>query len=234
MPKGIVSALALAAVAVGVIVAFQMRGDDGGPPTSSARKPESNDARTPRESAGMPPAGPRSPTAPDAAPPREPATSDHPAVRRQLAYRDLESRLRSYLAGADRLPSETRRTQADALMQAVVEAERIGTLLPPEALALQIALLRARAGESGEWRAEADALTARYRLESDARERAARSALERDPRFVEYKRREVEIVREIMALPETVGGRPRDAILRERLDEARRATWGDAERAPIR
>lgn len=238
MPKGIVSALALAALAVGVIVAFQLGGSDAPRTPGKVVDAAPVEPRSPAASAASPsvatPAGQPSATRPDATPDGELPASDHPAVRRQRAHRELEGRLRTFFAGADRLPVQARRAEADALLAAVLEGERTGALLPPEAVALRIALMRARAGDSEEWRAEADALTERYRSESEARERAARSARETDPRFVDYKRRELEIVREVMALPENVGGRPRDAILRERLDEARRAAWGNATGAPGR
>jgi hypothetical protein len=110
------------------------------------------------------------------------------------------------------------------VLQAQVQRrEGKGELSAAEALLLEIGLIKATARDEAEQAALATAVAERYRLRTEQRERAW--AAQPKPRFDTYKRREAEIVWEVMAMRQMPGGVSRDEYLRQRLQQAREQAY---------
>jgi hypothetical protein len=135
--------------------------------------------------------------------------------------------VRDFFDSAEALSDEERALRAAALRERIAEQERGGGLLPAEALLLKLALLRVTTDDPAVLDHESRSLTESYR-----EAQAARTPAAPDPRFEAYKRRESEIVREVLALEEIPEGLTRDEYLRRRLRDLRSEVHSSASTEP--
>lgn len=165
-------------------------------------------------------------TAPETAAPARPDAQPD-ALKRYPEQRLFVDEVRDFFDAAGELPEEEREGRAAALRERIAEQEREGGLLPAEALMLKLALLRATSDDPAVLDHESRRL-----IESHQRARAERAPAPPDPRFETYKRRESEIVREVLALEEIPGGLTRDEYLRRRLRDLRSEVYSGANAEP--
>ena len=187
-----------------------------------------------KKSNGAPPASHRSSTssgsAPESAPPTELSDSTsppQPRVQRAFQAYDEYRRLfrvsdavREYLDTRDALTPSEREYREVELRRQLDQLEAENRLSAGEALALKLALI-ARDDEPA--KAEGLALIERYDRERKARLAAFRA--NPDPEFQNYKTREAEIVREVMAMEHYPDGLTRNEYLAQRLAGARQAAY---------
>jgi hypothetical protein len=182
---------------------------------------------------------PPAPEAPAAQPaaeqdvPSTPAKPPTPAKRQQLLaapqvqqhQRRLEfhNGFRAFIASAASLDASERESQAAALAKQIDEYETRGELALSEALLLQTALIQATVADEAEQKSRAEALAARYKAISAARE--AERDKTQPQAFTRYKQDERRIVEEVMAMEHIPGGLSRDQYLRQRLQEAREQAY---------
>lgn len=154
--------------------------------------------------------------------PAPPANEDDPAVRWQ-AFTRFKERTLGFLRDGAGLEPERRRAEADALCEQVRQYAAGRYLAGGEALMLEVALTRKGIDDPAERDARIADIAARYRAaaEQAAQERAAAP----DPRFLDYKAREKEIVAQVMAMSEIPGGIDRDEYLRRQLQAAREQAY---------
>jgi hypothetical protein len=157
-----------------------------------------------------------------------PAAQQTTRPARPPQQQSFGAEVRDFFDSAGALGDEERERRAAALRERITERERDGLLLPPEALMLRLALLRATIDDPAVLDHESRSLVEAAR-EAEA---ATRGSAPPDPRFAAYKQREAEIVREVMALDEVPGGLPRDEYLRRRLSDLRSELHGDASPEP--
>lgn len=171
-------------------------------------------AATPAAAASVRAAAPTSPATP--------AAGEDPAVRWQ-AFTRFKERTLSFLRDGARLEPERRRAEADALHEQVQQYAAGRYLAGGEAMMLEIALARRGIDDPAERDARIADVAARYRIaaEQAAQERASSP----DPRFLDYKAREKEIVARVMAMDEVPGGIDRDEYLRRQLQSAREQAY---------
>ncbi len=143
------------------------------------------------------------------------AAYDQSIVKKVLVFRDD---LQSFIREAELLPAQDHEPKARELLAEVDLFSATGYLTGPEALALQLSLLK-YALPADEYRATADKLVsdARQRAEEAEREWAARS----DPKLEHYRSEERRIVEEAATMDEYPEGMTQQAYLRQRLMELR-------------
>jgi hypothetical protein len=215
--RWIAIALGLASVLV-VVAAIALRGGcDGRAPVAPAGEGAAA-ARQPGSPPGLP-SDARGPA--PALPPGELAQLP-PGARRYQELRAFQEEARVFFAEQADLPELERETRAAALRKELAEMKREGLLLPAEALVIELGLLEASASDPAVYEHEARLLLEESEREARRRAEASRA----DPRFEAYKRREAELVREVMALEEIPGGRSRNDYLRERLQQLRSEIYG--------
>ncbi|MET1076529.1 MAG: hypothetical protein ABWY06_00760 [Pseudomonas sp.] len=127
---------------------------------------------------------------------------------------------RNYLAQAADLDARERERQAGRLAEQIDAYEARDELALSEALLLQVALIRASGADAATQQKRADALSARYRGLS-----VARQAPQTSPQFERYKVEEQQIVAEVLGLTLLPPGLSRDQYLRQRLQAAREAAY---------
>jgi hypothetical protein len=179
--------------------------------------PPEQGAQTRGEAAPIP-----SETTPGAALP--PGAGLPPEARRYHELRTLQEEVRAFFGEQHELPAAERDVRAAALRKQVEERQRDGLLSPQEALLLELGLLEASLDDPAVYEHEARELIEKRQEEAERRRSEASGGP--DPRFETYKRREAEVVREVMALEEIPGGRPRGEYLRERLQRVRSEVYG--------
>jgi hypothetical protein len=203
-------------LAVALLVAIALRG--GRDPRAPAAAPE-----------GAQPAEARRPASPprgaDAVLRQEEVAELPPEMRRYQELRAFQEEARAFFAQQDELSEVEREARAAALREQVVAKQREGLLVPGEALLLELGLLKATLDDPAVYEHEARALIEKHEQEVERRREEAASRP--DPRFDAYKRREAEVVREVMALEEIPEGRSRADYLRERLQRLRSEIYGD-------
>lgn len=198
-------ALLAAGVALAAIVAgtARMRGDDAravspAPPTASA------------SDAGVDPEARRLLATPQAR-----------AWRSRKAF---EREVQAFVRGAPRMPMPARERRADALQARIADEAQAGRLSAGERFLLEAAVLRA-VKPKAEHATRLRALAARYRADARLAEARWRAQLASDPRFGDYKRREAEVVAEVMAMSRFPDSLDRDEYLRRRLQAERERAY---------
>jgi hypothetical protein len=163
-----------------------------------------------------------------------PASSGTSAPTQPRAARDrhqernaFTGEVRDFFDSADDLSDREREVRAAALRERIEERERGGALLPQEALLLKLALLRITTDDPAVLDHEGRSL-----VESYQEAQAERVPVPPDPRLELYKRRESEVVREVLALDEIPGGLTRNEYLRRRLRELRSEVYSAATPEP--
>jgi hypothetical protein len=150
------------------------------------------------------------------------APADDPAAEWQ-AFTRFRERTQSFLRDGRNLPPERRRDEAEALSEQVQRYAGDRHLAGGEAMMLEIELTRIGVDDPAELESRLNAIAGRYR---QAAEQAAEAdAAAPDPRFLDYKAREKEIVARVMAMPEIPGGIDRDEYLRQELQTAREQAY---------
>lgn len=161
---------------------------------------------------------------PAAAPARAAASApaDDPIAAWE-AFNRFRERTQSFLRDGRSLPPERRRDEAEALREQVQRYAGDRHLAGGEAMMLEIELTRIGVDDPAELEARLNAIGGRYR--QAAEQAAAADAAAPDPRFLDYKVREKEIVARVMAMPEIPGGIDRDEYLRQELQTAREQAY---------
>ena len=148
-----------------------------------------------------------------------------PAGEREGRHRqaiEFRAAVRNFFDHYRELEAEEREVQAAALRADIEARLASGLLLPPEALALELALLRAAEDDPAVVESERRRIVDAYREAAEA----AGSVQRADPRDAQYRERQAEIAREVMAQHELPDGRSREDVLRERLRELRLEVYG--------
>jgi len=156
--------------------------------------------------------------------------TQHPLTLAYQAYTDFQQHSRRFFDNADRLDEQERQAQLRQLLAGTNQYEQAGKLVPIEALTLKLAMLRYTSASDEDYKSKAKSLIDQYQHVSDAREQAWLANPE--PQFVEYKRQENDIVKEVMAMTVIPDGLSRDEYLRQRLERARIATMGAGGNGP--
>ncbi len=158
------------------------------------------------------------------APAPPPTVTTSPIVQAHEAYTAFQQHSRRFFSEADQLDEQKRQAEMRQLLDGTNRYEAEGKLVPMEALVLKLALLRYSSSGDDDYKIKAKMLIDQYKAQSDLREQAWLT--NPDPQFVEYKRQEQDIVREVMAMTVIPDGLSRDEYLRQRLEQARIATMG--------
>ncbi|QGX40643.1 hypothetical protein [Permianibacter aggregans] len=146
------------------------------------------------------------------------------SVQEYYAYNEFQQQTREFFEQAKELDAEQRRKQMNDIKQGTEHYEQQGKLLPMEALILKLAMLKYTAGDEQDYKDRAKALIDQYQAISDASEQAWLA--NPDPKFIEYKRREMDIVNEVRGMTTIPDGLSRDEYLRQRLQQARIEAMG--------
>lgn len=144
------------------------------------------------------------------------------AYRERLAFQ-RDARL--FARQAASLDPGERARRARNLASAIDRYERAGELSAGETLMLRIGLIRADDGDEASQVRRITDLVERYHAHARARNAAFLQAQRNDRQFNDYKHREARIVREVMAMSRIPGGLPRDAYLRQRLQQERQLAY---------
>jgi len=152
------------------------------------------------------------------------ATEPPEAVKAFLAFNEFQQQTRAFFEQASELNADQQRQQLQDIEQGTEQFEQQGKLLPMEALILKLAMLKYTSRDEQDYKTRAKALIDQYQAISDAREQAWLA--NPDPKFVEYKRREMDIVNEVRDMTIIPDGLSRDEYLRQRLLAARIAAMG--------
>lgn len=147
-----------------------------------------------------------------------------PVVQAHEDYTAFQQNSRRFFSEADQLDEQKRQAEMRQLLDGTNRYEAEGKLVPMEALVLKLAMLRYSSSGDDDYKNKAKVLIDQYKAQSDLREQAWLA--NPDPQFVEYKRQEQDIVREVMAMTVIPDGLSRDEYLRQRLEQARIATMG--------
>lgn len=189
-----------------------------------AAAPERREA--PAKAAPAAVAAPAAPAAstPAPAPPRAaaPTSADDP-VAEWDAFSRFRERMQSFLRDGRNLPPERRRDEAEALRDQVQRYAGDRHLAGGEAMMLEIELTRIGVDDPAELESRLNAIAGRY--QQAAAQAAEAEAAAPDPRFLDYKAREKEIVARVMAMREIPGGIDRDEYLRQELQTAREQAY---------
>lgn len=145
-------------------------------------------------------------------------------VQEYYAYNEFQQQTREFFDNANELDAEQRQKQLNEIEQGTKQYEQQGKLLPMEALILKLAMLKYTASDEQDYKTRAKALIDQYQAISDAREQAWLA--NPDPKFIEYKRREMDIVNEVRDMTTIPDGLSRDEYLRQRLQQARIEAMG--------
>ncbi len=148
----------------------------------------------------------------------------HPVVQAYHAFADFQQHSRGFFDNAERLSEQEKQAQLRQLLDGTNKYEQEGKLVPMEALVLKLAMLRYTSNGDDDYKAKAKNLIDQYKTQSDLREQAWLA--NPDPNFIDYKRQEADIVKDVMAMTVIPDGLSRDEYLRQRLEQARIATMG--------
>ena len=149
---------------------------------------------------------------------------EHPVVQAYQAFSDFQLHSRGFFDNADKLSEQEKQAQLRQLLDGTNKYEQQGKLVPMEALVLKLAMLRYTSSSDDDYKAKAKSLIDQYKAQSDLREQVWLA--NPDPNFIDYKRQENDIVKEVMAMTVIPDGLSRDEYLRQRLEQARIATMG--------
>ena len=149
---------------------------------------------------------------------------EHPVVQAYQAFSDFQQHSRGFFDNADKLNEQEKQAQLRQLLDGTNKYEQEGKLVPMEALVLKLAMLRYTSSGDDDYKAKAKSLIDQYKAQSDLREQAWLA--NPDPNFIDYKRQEADIVKDVMAMTVIPDGLSRDEYLRQRLEQARIATMG--------
>ena len=149
---------------------------------------------------------------------------EHPVVQAYQAFSDFQQHSRGFFDNADKLSEQEKQAQLRQLLDGTNKYEQDGKLVPMEALVLKLAMLRYTSSGDDDYKAKAKSLIDQYKAQSDLREQAWLA--NPDPNFIDYKRQEADIVKDVMAMTVIPDGLSRDEYLRQRLEQARIATMG--------
>lgn len=148
-------------------------------------------------------------------------------VNEHLQFIEFQNRARQLFDHADTLNEQQKQAELKAIQDAAKRYEEQGKLVAMEALLLKLAMLQYTTNGEQEYKDQAQALIESYKAISDAKEQEWLN--NPDPRFVDYKRREQDIVKDVMAMTVIPDGLSRDEYLRQQLEQARIAAMGDGE-----
>ncbi|MDG5500722.1 hypothetical protein [Marinobacter sp. BGYM27] len=138
----------------------------------------------------------------------------------QLSQRlEFQQRLNDFVASAESLDPQARKTQASELETTLSGYEKAGEVSANEGLIVRVALVKASTADAAEQQDAIDRLMAQY--EADAEKKQAAWRVQPKPEFDAYKATETRIVNEVMALETIPEDKSRNDYLRERLMEAR-------------
>ena len=154
----------------------------------------------------------------------DPSSAINPVLQAYQAFTDFQQHSRGFFDNAERLSEQEKQAQLRQLLDGTNKYEQDGKLLPMEALLLKLAMLRYTTSGDDDYKTKAKSLIDQYKAQSDLREQAWLA--NPDPNFVDYKRQEADIVKEVMAMTVIPDGLSRDEYLRQRLEQARIATMG--------
>lgn len=177
---------------------------------------------SPQSERAMTPAPAAAPSAGSDAVPAD--LRDHPVVQAYQAFSDFQQHSRGFFDNAENLTEQEKQAQLRQLLDGTNKYEQEGKLVPMEALLLKLAMLRYTTRGDDDYKAKAKSLIDQYKAQSDLREQAWLA--NPDPNFIDYKRQEADIVKEVMAMTVIPDGLSRDEYLRQRLEQARIATMG--------
>lgn len=203
-PVLIASALTAAALAAAVGGAGWPRHDGGAIAAGAATAVAANDAATP---------------------PSSQALLATPQAQQYRQRQRFQHEARQFFAQAERLPAGERERRAQALQRDIDAYEGAGELSAGETVLLRVALIRATVADPARQAELVEVLAARYRGEAERRNAQWLQQQAQDPRFRDYKRREQEIVAEVMAMRAFPGGLSRDEYLRQRLQAERERVY---------
>lgn len=138
----------------------------------------------------------------------------------QLSQRlEFQQRLNDFVASAESLDPQARKTQASELETTLSGYEKAGEVSANEGLIVRVALVKASTADAAEQQDAIDRLMAQYEAEAEKKQAAWRA--QPKPEFDAYKATETRIVKEVMALETIPEDKSRNDYLRERLMEAR-------------
>lgn len=164
-------------------------------------------------------------TIPPSAEPKPEVSRSEAEVKENLQFIDFQKRAQQLFDHADSLDEQKKQAELKAIQDAAQHFEEQGKLVAMEALLLKLAMLKYTTNGEQEYKDKAQALIERYKAISDAKEQAWLN--NPDPRFVDYKRREQDIVKEVMAMTVIPDGLSKDEYLRQQLEQARITAMGD-------
>lgn len=148
-----------------------------------------------------------------------------PQARQYRERQRFQQEARQFFDQAARLSAAERERRAQALQQDIDAYERAGELSAGETVLLRVALVRATVADPARQAEQVEALAARYRGEAERRNAQWLERQAHDPRFRDYKRREREIVAEVMAMGAIPNGLSRNEYLRQRLQAERERAY---------
>ncbi|MBU6955722.1 hypothetical protein [Hahella sp. HN01] len=132
------------------------------------------------------------------------------------SYFDYGRDYRELLQHAEQMDSATRREKFSHAEQNIDRLEKEHKLSAAEGLIMKLALLKITPNDP-EAKAKGIELIQQYKQAGEARMQEFKD--NPDPRFAEYKKREAEIVKEVLAMTHYPNGLSRDDYLAQRLNE---------------
>ncbi|MCQ4165059.1 hypothetical protein [Tahibacter harae] len=156
----------------------------------------------------------------------EPGLLQTPQALAYFEREAFEQQARRFFDTAAQLDPAAREREAAGLEQAVDRYEAARQLSAGEAMNLRLGLIQATVADEVERGARQAELIARYRQDGARREAQFMQQQAADAAFADYKRREAQIVTEVMALPQIPDGLTREEYLRRRLQRERERAAG--------
>lgn len=156
----------------------------------------------------------------------EPGLLQTPQAKAYFEREAFEQQARHFFARAAQLDPAAREREAASLENAVTRYEDGRQLSAGEAMNLRLGLIQATTADAVERGARQAELIARYQRDGARREARFAQQQAADTAFADYKRREAQVVAEVMALAQIPGGLTREEYLRQRLQHEREQIAG--------
>lgn len=151
----------------------------------------------------------------------EPALLQTAQAKAYFERQAFERQARHFFDTAAQLDPAAREREAASLESAVARYEDARQLSAGEAMNLRLGLIQATVADAVERGARQAELIARYQQDGARREARFAQQQAADTAFADYKRREAQIVSEVMALTQIPAGLTREEYLRQRLQSER-------------